>query len=237
MNLNIFCFYLAFCTGLHATKSPSIGTFSIVARNTLTGEFGVAVQSKLVAVGAVVPFAQANIGAIASQALGNPRFGPLGLELLAQGMDAEKAMLAMIEADPYRDHRQLAMIGKDENASLHTGIKCQTWAGGKTGKNYAVQGNLLAGKGVIDAMAIAFEEATGTLAERMIVSLHAGQDAGGDKRGRQSAALLVVREGWGYGGLNDRFRDLRVDDHPNPIKELERIYKIHRVTFPRPDKK
>ena len=196
-----------------------------------------AVQSKLVAVGAVVPFAQANIGAIASQALGNPRFGPMGLELLAQGMDAEKAMLAMIEADPYRDHRQLAMIGKDENASLHTGIKCQTWAGGKTGNNYAVQGNLLAGKGVIDAMAIAFEEATGTLAERMIVSLHAGQDAGGDKRGRQSAALLVVREGWGYGGLNDRFRDLRVDDHPNPIKELERIYKIHRVTFPRPDKK
>jgi uncharacterized Ntn-hydrolase superfamily protein len=124
-----------------------------------------------------------------------------------------------------------------ENASIYTGKKCKDWAGGKTGVNYAVQGNLLAGAEVIDAMSLGFEEANGTLAERMIASLHAGQQSGGDKRGKQSAALLIVKRGWGYGGLSDRFRDLRVDDHPSPVKELERIYYLHRNIFPRPDQK
>ncbi|HAD20992.1 MAG TPA: fimbrial assembly protein FimA, partial [Opitutae bacterium] len=127
------------------------------------------------------------------------------------------------------------IIGTDGNASVFTGSECMDWAGGKTGKNYAVQGNILTGSKVIEAMGEAFEDNNGTLAERMIASLHAGQKAGGDKRGRQSAALLVVRQGWGYGGLTDRFRDLRVDDHPTPIKELERIYYIHRKIFPRPN--
>ena len=214
---------------------PSISTFSIVARDSKTGELGVAVQSKFVAVGSVVPYARAGIGAIASQAWGNPRYGSVGLELLASGKSALEAVDLMTSADPHRNSRQLAIIGTDGNASIFTGQECMDWAGGKTGKNYAVQGNILTGSKVIEAMGEAFEDNNGTLAERMIASLHAGQKAGGDKRGRQSAALLVVRQGWGYGGLTDRFRDLRVDDHPTPIKELERIYYIHRKIFPRPN--
>ena len=157
------------------------------------------------------------------------------LELLASGKSAMEAVELMTSADPYRNSRQLAIIGIEGNASIFTGSECLEWAGGKHGANYAVQGNILTGPEVIEAMGKAFEDTNGTLAERMIASLLAGQEAGGDKRGRQSAALLVVREGWGYGGLTDRFRDLRVDDHPTPIKELERIYYIHRKIFPRPD--
>ena len=216
-------------------SEPSISTFSIVARDQQTGEIGVAVQSKFIAVGSVVPYAQADVGAIASQAWGNPRYGPVGLDLLARGRTAEEVVRLMTDADPNREHRQLAVIGTDGNASIFTGKECKDWAGGKTGVNYAVQGNLLTGTEVIHAMSVGFEEANGTLAERMIASLHAGQQAGGDKRGKQSAALLVVKRGWGYGGLNDRFRDLRVDDHPSPVKELERIYYLHRGIFPRPD--
>ena len=214
---------------------PSISTFSIVARDPKTGEIGVAVQSQFVAVGSVVPYAKAGIGAVASQAWGNPRYGPIGLELLASGKSADEVVGLMTASDPNREHRQLAIIGNDGNASIFTGRECMDWAGGKTGKNYAVQGNLLTGKEVIHAMSLGFEEANGTLAERMLSALHAGQQAGGDKRGKQSAALLVVKEGWGYGGLTDRFRDLRVDDHPSPIKELQRIYYLHRRIFPRPD--
>ena len=216
-------------------SEPSISTFSIVARDQQTGELGVAVQSKFIAVGSVVPYALADVGAIASQAWGNTRYGPVGLDLLARGRTAEEVVLLMTKADPNREHRQLAVIGTDGNASIFTGKKCKNWAGGKTGINYAVQGNLLTGAEVIQAMSSGFEESNGTLAERMIASLHAGQQAGGDKRGKQSAALLIVKRGWGYGGLSDRFRDLRVDDHPSPVKELERIYYLHRGIFPRPD--
>jgi len=216
------------------STSPTISTFSIVARDEKTGELGVAVQSKFVAVGSVVPYAKAGVGAIASQAWGNPRYGPIGLELLASGKSAMEAVDLMTSADPYRNSRQLAIIGIEGNASVFTGSECMEWAGGKHGVNYAVQGNILTGSEVVEAMGRAFEDTNGTLSERMIASLHAGQKAGGDKRGKQSAALLVVREGWGYGGLTDRFRDLRVDDHPFPIKELERIYYIHRKIFPRP---
>ena len=214
---------------------PPIATFSIVAYDPITQELGVAVQSKFVAVGSVVPYARAGIGAVASQAWGNPRYGPIGLELLAHGKSASEVVGLMTASDPNREHRQLAIIGNEGNASIFTGRECMDWAGGKTGENYAVQGNLLTGKEVIHSMSLGFEEANGTLAERMLSALHAGQQAGGDKRGKQSAALLVVREGWGYGGLTDRFRDLRVDDHPTPIKELERIYYLHRKIFPRPD--
>jgi uncharacterized Ntn-hydrolase superfamily protein len=216
------------------TRKPLISTFSIVARDPQTGEIGVAVQSKFVAVGSVVPYAKAGIGAVASQAWGNPRYGPIGLELLASGKSALEAIDLMTSADPHRNSRQLAIIATEGNASVFTGSECLKWAGGKYGANYAVQGNILTGPEVIEAMGKAFEDNNGTLAERMIASLYAGQKAGGDKRGRQSAALLIVRKGWGYGGLTDRFRDLRVDDHPTPIKELERIYYIHRKIFPRP---
>ena len=219
--------------GCAQISQPTISTFSIVARDQQTGEIGVAVQSKFIAVGSVVPYARAEVGAIASQAWGNTRYGPVGLDLLARGKTAEQVVRLMTEADPNREHRQLAVIGTEGNASIFTGKKCKDWAGGKTGLNYAVQGNLLAGADVIDAMSLGFEEANGTLAERMIASFHAGQQAGGDKRGKQSAALLIVRRGWGYGGLSDRFRDLRVDDHPTPVKELERIYYLHRNIFPR----
>ena len=214
---------------------PPISTFSIVARDPETGEIGVAVQSKFVAVGSVVPYAKAGIGAVASQAWGNPRYGPIGLELLASGKSASEAVTLMTAADPHRNNRQLAIIGTEGNASVFTGSACLEWAGGKHGSDYAVQGNILTGPEVMEAMGKAFKDNNGTLAERMIASLHSGQKAGGDKRGRQSAALLVVRQGWGYGGLTDRFRDLRVDDHPTPIKELERIYYLHRKIFPRPD--
>ena len=222
---------------LDAKEAELISTFSIVARDSQTGEWGVAVQSKLVAVGAIVPYAEAGVGAIATQAWGNPRFGPLGLELLKSGRNGEDTLNLMIGADPRRSHRQLAIIGEEGNASIHTGKSCLEWAGHKTGRDYGVQGNLLAGPEVIQAMATAFENSKGTLAEKMIASLREAQKMGGDKRGRQAAALLVVRKGWGYGGLNDRFRDLRVDDHTKPIEELDRIYQIHRATFPRPDEK
>ena len=228
---------LLFCLVLfaNASQTQQVATFSIVARDATTGELGVAVQSKFIAVGSVVPHARAEVGAIATQALANPLFGPIGLDLLASGASTESSLRTLINADPMRDHRQLAILGKEGNASVYTGKKCMEWAGSKCGQDWAVSGNLLTGPEVVNAMALAFEEAKGTLAERMIVSLRAGQKAGGDKRGRQSAALLVVRERWGYAGLTDRLRDLRVDDHPQPIEELARIYRLHRKLFPRVD--
>ena len=215
--------------------SVPISTFSIIARDSETNELGVAVQSKFIAVGSVVPYAKAGIGAVASQAWGNVQYGPLGLKLLSQGIRTEQIIALMIKTDPLQKHRQVAIINQDGNTSNHTGTECLNWAGTRSGKNFSVQGNLLTGPQVVEAMANSFKKSSGFLAERLIMALQAGQDAGGDKRGMQSAALLVVKENWGYGGLNDRFRDLRVDDHSNPIQELNRIYKIHRKIFPRPD--
>ncbi len=231
----IFFLFYYLLNGKSSTDSISISTFSIVALDEKTGELGIAVQSKFIAVGSVVPYAKAEIGAIASQAWGNVQYGPYGLNLLRQGKKPDEVVKILIEQDPIRDHRQLAMIDMDGNASSYTGKKCLPWAGSKIGNNYSVQGNLLKDPQVIQAMASDFEKSTGALAKRLISSLKAGQEAGGDKRGKQSAAILVVRQGWGYGGMNDRFRDLRVDDHPNPINELERIYNLHRKVFPRPD--
>ncbi|SVE57371.1 uncharacterized protein METZ01_LOCUS510225, partial [marine metagenome] len=147
---------------------------------------------------------------------------------------AKKTIEILTKADRHRNRRQVGVISTEGNASTFTGTKCLAWAGGKTGKNYAAQGNILAGPEVVDAMAEAFEKAEGDLGERLIAALRAGQKAGGDKRGRQSAALLVVRKGWGYSGLNDRYRDLRVDDHPTPVEELARVYAIHKKVFPPP---
>jgi uncharacterized Ntn-hydrolase superfamily protein len=215
-------------------ENPVVATFSIVARDPATGELGIAVQSKFVAVGSVVPWAKAGVGAIATQSWANTRYGPIGLKLLERGVSPEKVIEIMTEADGNRENRQVGIVSVDGNASTFTGKKCLSWAGGTTGKNYAAQGNILTGPEVVDAMADTFEKTEGELAERLIAALRAGQKAGGDQRGRQSAALLIVREGWGYSGLNDRYRDLRVDDHPHPIEELERVLRIHKKIFPSP---
>lgn len=224
-----------------AFYAPPVATFSIVASDPETGELGVAVQSKFIAVGAVVPWAKAGVGAVATQAWANTTFGPQGLALLAQGKSPQKAIDALLEADRKNpggpERRQVAVINAKGEAATYTGARCLDWAGGKTGDNYAVQGNILAGKAVVDAMASAFEKAEGDLGERMIAALAAGQEAGGDRRGRQSAALLIVRERGGYSGFNDRYRDIRVDDHPKPITELRRIYRLHKGVFPPPKAK
>jgi uncharacterized Ntn-hydrolase superfamily protein len=203
-----------------------ITTFSIVAYDPETGDYGIGVQSKYFAVGDVVPFAEADTGALATQARGNLLHGPAGLELLGQGVSSKAVIRRLIEQDPLGDSRQLGVVDADGKPATYTGSKCLPWAGGKTGPNYAVQGNLLAGPQVIEAMAATFEAAPGDLATRLVYALAAGQAAGGDARGRQSAAVLVVRNKAGYLGLTDRYIDLHVEDHPTPIRELKRLLDI-----------
>jgi len=211
--------------------APPVATFSIVAFDPDTGELGVAVQSKFIAVGAVVPWAAAEVGAIATQSWANTTYGPAGLKLLKAGSAPQEVLEKLLAADRGREQRQVGIVDAKGRAATFTGKRCLPWAGGKTGENYCVQGNILAGPGVVDAMAKAFEAGRGDLGERMIAALSAGQQAGGDKRGKQSAALLIVRKGAGYSGFNDRYRDLRVDDHGEPIKELLRIYRLHKRIF------
>ena len=216
------------------SQDPTVATFSIVAVDPATGEIGVAVQSKIVGVGSVVPFAKAGVGAVATQAYANVGYGPLGLMALEAGMKPDAVIDLLVDDDPLREMRQVAVIAADGTSANFTGRECMDWAGGITGENFAVQGNILTGEEVITAIAKAFQETEGVLAVRLLAALRAGQEAGGDARGKQSAALLIVREGWGYGGLNDRFRDIRVDEHETPIVELERVYWKHRALFPRP---
>jgi len=208
-----------------------IATFSIVAFDPETDALGVAVQSKFLAVGSVVPWARAGVGAVATQAMANYNYGPRGLDLMAGGTDAAETVEALISADTERGHRQLGVVDAQGRAATFTGEECFEWAGGVTGEHYAAQGNILVGRETVEAMAKTFEDAEGDLAGRLLAALDAGQEAGGDSRGRQSAALLVVREGGGYGGDNDRVVDLRVDDHPDPIKELIRIRDLHSLYF------
>jgi uncharacterized Ntn-hydrolase superfamily protein len=198
-------------------------TFSIVAFDPERKEWGVAVASKYLAVGAVVPWARAGAGAVATQSLVNATYGPKGLELLAAGKSAEEVIKALTEADRGKDARQVGVVDAQGNPANFSGPGCTAWAGGKSGKNYTCQGNLLAGAAVIDAMAKAFEETRGPLAWRLQAALEAGDKAGGDRRGKQSAALLVVRDGAGPNGLGDRYLDFRVDDHDDPVPELARI--------------
>ena len=211
-----------------------IATFSIVAHDPANGDLGIAVASKFLAVGAVVPWARAGAGAIATQALANIGYGPDGLALLEQGMPAGDVLSQLIEADAEREHRQVGIVDAAGRAAAHTGSACNHWAGHVTGAGFCCQGNLLAGEAVVNRMAEAFGAAQGELAERLVAALEAGQSAGGDRRGRQSAALAVVRAGGSYGGLLDRYIDLRVDDHPDPIKELSRILQLHRFYLTRP---
>lgn len=207
-------------------------TFSIVARD---GEaLGVAVASKFLAVGALVPWAKPGAGAIATQALANISYGPHGLELLALGRSADEVVAILTGADAEREHRQLGVVDAAGNAASYTGSECIDWAGGSIGEGYSVQGNILAGPGVVGAMAEAFERAAGDLAGRLVAALAAGDGVGGDKRGRQSAAVLVVSPSGGYGGTTDVVADLRVDDHPKPATELARLLEIHRMLFTKP---
>jgi uncharacterized Ntn-hydrolase superfamily protein len=208
-----------------------IATFSIVAFDPETEELGVAVQSKFLAVGAIVPWARAGAGAVATQAMANFNYGPRGLDLMSRGKTAEETVEALISSDDEREHRQLGVVDARGRAATFTGSDCFEWAGGVTGENYAAQGNILVGRETVEAMAKTFEATAGDLAGRLLAALDAGQAAGGDSRGKQSAALLVAREGGGYGGDNDRVVDLRVDDHPEPIRELIRLRSLHTLYF------
>jgi len=210
-------------------------TFSIVARDPQAGESGIAVQSKFLAVGAVVPWAKAGVGAIATQSWANTSYGPRGLELLASGLSVQETLAQLTGEDDGRASRQVGIVGVDGQPATFTGDQCFPWAGGQVGEHYTCQGNILVGKDTVLAMARTFEQTTGQLCDRLITALAAGQVAGGDSRGQQSTVLLVVRQGGGYGGFNDRFIDLRVDDHPQPINELQRILQLHKLYLFPPD--
>lgn len=208
-----------------------LSTFSIVACDSSTGDLGVAVQSKFLAVGSIVPWARAGIGAIATQAHANVAFGPEGLALLEEESDVIGTLEQLLEEDEGRALRQVGIVDAYGNAASYTGQDCVEWAGHITGPDYACQGNLLAGEAVIESMAETFEATEDDLADRLLAALAAGQSAGGDLRGQQSAVLLVVREGGGYGGSSDRIVDLRVDDHVSPIEELHRLFQLHQLYY------
>jgi uncharacterized Ntn-hydrolase superfamily protein len=209
----------------------TVATFSIVALDPETDAPGVAVQSKFLAVGSIVPWARAGVGAMATQAMANFDYGPRGLDLMSRGKSADETVEALISADDGHEHRQVGVVDARGRAATFTGSECFEWAGGVTGEHYAAQGNILVGGETVEAMAKTFESADDDLAGRLLSALGAGQAAGGDSRGKQSAALLIVREGGGYGGNNDRSVDLRVDDHPEPIKELIRLRELHALYF------
>ena len=210
-------------------------TFSIVAFDPANGDLGVAVQSKFPNVGVSIPFARAGVGAVATQAYCNTGYGPRGLGLLANGASPQQAIDILTGGDGQRDYRQLGIIDASGRSAGFTGARCFDWAGELQGRCCAAQGNTLAGPAVVQNMVRTFEQEQGALAERLMAALHAGQAGGGDRRGQQSAALLVVRAGGGYGGFDDRYADISVYDHPNPIVELERLYAIHRLTYFRSD--
>lgn len=220
----LFMLVLISSLGRSVTFHPDlVCTYSIAAYDPERKEWGVAVASKYLAVGSVVPFAKAGVGAVATQSYVNTTYGTKGLELLAEGKSAEEVLKTLLEADKDRDLRQVGMVDAKGEVANHTGPKCLAWAGGKSGKHYTCQGNILAGEEVVVKMAEAFEAAKGPLAWRLMAALEAGEQAGGDKRGKQSAAILVVSEKGGAGGFNDRAVDMRVDDHEKPVQELARI--------------
>jgi uncharacterized Ntn-hydrolase superfamily protein len=209
-------------------------TYSIVAHDPQAGQWGVAVQSKFLSVGSVVPWAAAEVGAVATQSYANPRYGPDGLALLREGLSAQEAVERLVQADPGRDERQLGIVDAHGGASTWTGPGCHEWAGGRTGAGYAAQGNILVSAETVDALAETFEGTAGdSLARRLLDCLAAAQVAGGDRRGQQSASLLIVQKDGGYAGLSDLVCDLRVDDHERPIEELRRLYRLHDRLFGR----
>jgi uncharacterized Ntn-hydrolase superfamily protein len=201
-------------------------TFSIVGHDASSGDLGVAVASKFPCVGAVVPWARAGQGAVATQSWANTDLGPLGLELMASGVPAPEALARVLDADEGRAERQVGYVDARGRSATYTGEGCMHWAGGRSGDGFAAQGNILTGPEVVDAMVEAYGATDGDLCDRLLAALVAGDAAGGDRRGRQSAALLVVREGGGYEGRNDRYIDLRVDDHPDATTELVRLFGV-----------
>ena len=209
-----------------------VATYSICACDLEAGQWGVATQSKFLAVGSVVPWAEPHVGAVATQAYANPGYGPRGLALLRDGLSAEEAVERLTSADEGRAHRQLGIVDAEGRAATYTGTECHAWAGGRAGAGYAAQGNILVSGETVDALVETFEASAGKrLAERLVDSLDAAEAAGGDSRGRQSAALLVVERDGGYANLSDVLVDLRVDDHPDPLVELRRIYRLHHALF------
>ncbi len=206
-------------------------TFSIIAYAPDEQAWGVAVASKFLAVGAVVPWAKAGDGAVATQALAKVSFGPDGLMLLAEGKSAPQTLQILLENDAGADHRQIGLVDAQGNVAAHTGSQCFDWAGHKTGEHFTCQGNVLVSEAIVNAMADAFTAANGELAQRLLAALIAGDAAGGDKRGKQSAALMVVRPNGGYGGDTDRYLDLRVDDDNEPVKKLKQLVSSHQIFF------
>lgn len=206
-------------------------TYSIVACDLKSQAWGIAVASKFPSVGAVVPWAKSKTGAVATQSLANTTYGPRGLELMASGLSADETLSKLLARDREREERQVGLVDAKGKAASFTGRSCSAWAGGLTGRGYAIQGNMLAGMEVIQEMEHSFLEARGELPERLFMALDGGSRAGGDRRGRQSAALLVVKQKSGYGGYNDRWVDCRVDDHLNPIGRLSELLELHRLYF------
>ncbi len=206
-------------------------TFSIVAYDPQEPAWGIAVASKFPAVGAVVPWARAGAGAVATQSYANTAYGPQGLALMADGLSAQEALERLLAEDPEREKRQVGLVDARGGAATFTGRDCHAWAGGLTGAGYAVQGNILTGPEVIQAMAQTFEASRGPLYRRLHAALLAGDRAGGDRRGRQSAAILVVKPQGGYGGFNDRWVDYRVDDHPDPVPRLGELLDLFELYF------
>jgi uncharacterized Ntn-hydrolase superfamily protein len=212
--------------------SPLVATYSIAACDLEARQWGVAVQSKFLAVGSLCPFAEPDVGAIATQSFVNPRYGPDGLALLRQGLTADEVVERLTAADDGRDQRQLGVVDGQGRAATFTGEQCFDWAGGRTGDGYAAQGNILVSEATVDALADTFERSAGRpLALRLLDCMDAAQAAGGDRRGQQSASLIVVERDAGYAGLSDIVVDLRVDDHERPLEELRRIFGIHEQLF------
>jgi uncharacterized Ntn-hydrolase superfamily protein len=212
-------------------QSQPVSTFSIVARDSATGELGVAVASRFFAVGSVVPWAKAEVGAVATQSFANTTFGWRGLELLQKGATPEEALKILLRGDNDPDRRQVGIVAVNGQSATYTGKGCLAWAGGRNGPDYAIQGNILAGEAVVTEMEKAFLQTKGTLADRLYAALLAGDANGGDARGRQSAAMLVVKKGAGYGGYTDRAIDIRVDDNPDPFKELGRLLTLAQTNY------
>ena len=214
----------AAATSIFAARASA--TFSIVAYDSVTQEVGIAVQSRAFSVGMAVPWAEAGLGAIATQAATNESFGPMGLDLLRKGKSAPEVLRALIDSDSGSAHRQVGVVDVQGRSAAHTGKDCSSWAGHRTGFGYSIQGNILAGEAVVADMERAFLSTQGELASRLLAALDAGQAAGGDKRGMQSAALLVVRPSADYPEYRTRYIDLRVEDHKEPIRELHRVFQI-----------
>jgi len=211
--------------------SPIVATYSIAACDLDAGQWGVATQSKFLAVGSVVPWAEPKVGAIATQAYANPRYGSEGLALLRDGLSAEQVVDRLTSADEGRDHRQLGVVDREGHSASFTGEECLEWAGGRTGPCYAAQGNILVSAATVDALAETFEGSSGALADRLLDCLDAAQAAGGDRRGQQSAAILVVEQDGGYAKLSNVVVELRVEDHERPLEELRRLYRLHQALF------